>query len=71
MMAPVVDSSVRVVGQPLATPVVTDNIPPLDFLPSSGFKMLRADEQGLDFDDDNDGVVSCAEIINNEGQFVR
>ena len=50
---------------------MTDNIPPLNFLPTSTFKMLRADDQGLDFDDNDDGIVSCAEIINNEGQFLR
>ncbi|MCA9532120.1 MAG: hypothetical protein KC593_00515 [Myxococcales bacterium] len=67
----IVDSDVRVVGLGLATGAVTQNIPPLDFLPTSGFKLLRADEQGLDFDDDNDGTVTCAEILNNEGQFQR
>lgn len=67
----IVDSDVRVVGLGLATGAVTQNIPPLDFLPSSSFKLLRADQSGLDFDDDNDGTVTCAEILNNEGQFQR
>jgi len=34
-------------------------------------KILRADAMGLDFDDDDDGTVTCAEILNNEGQFQR
>jgi len=67
----IVDSDVRVVGLGLATGAVTQNIPPLDFLPTSSFKLLRADQSGLDFDDDNDGTVTCAEILNNEGQFQR
>ena len=67
----IVDSDVRVVGLALATGAVTQNIPPLDFLPTSSFKLLRADQSGLDFDDDNDGTVTCAEILNNEGQFQR
>lgn len=67
----IIDSDVRVVGLALATGAVTQNIPPLNFLPSSSFKLLRADESGLDFDDDDDGTVTCAEILNNEGQFQR
>ena len=67
----IVDSDVRVVGLGLATGAVTQNIPPLNFLPTSRFKLLRADQQGLDFDDDDDGTVTCAEILNNEGQFQR
>jgi hypothetical protein len=67
----IVDSNVQVVGLELATGAVTQNIPPLDFLTTSGFKLLRADAQGLDFDDDDNGTVTCAEILNNEGQFQR
>lgn len=67
----IVDSMANAQGFELTTPVVIDNIPPFEFLPSSRVKILRADDTGLDFDDDDDGIVTCAEIINNEGQFQR
>ena len=67
----IIDSDVNAAGLALTTPLVIQNIPPFDFLPTSTVKILRADDTGLDFDDDDDGTVTCAEILNNEGQFQR
>ncbi|NLY95229.1 MAG: hypothetical protein GXY23_14535 [Myxococcales bacterium] len=67
----IVDSDVNVSGLKLNTPTLNDNIPPLDFLEKSRFKLLRADGPDVPFDDDGDGVITCAEIRNNRGHFLR
>jgi hypothetical protein len=67
----IVDSDVKVSGLTLNTPTVNENIPPLDFLSSSRFKLLRADGPSVPFDDDMDGIVTCEEIRNNRGNFLR
>jgi hypothetical protein len=67
----IVDSDIKVSGLKLNTPTVNENIPPLDFLSSSRFKLLRADSPSVPFDDDQDGIVTCEEIRNNRGNFLR
>ena len=67
----IVSSALKVGGLVLNTPMVNENIPPLDFLETSRFKLLRADGPDVPFDDDADGVISCAEIRNNRGNFLR
>lgn len=68
----VVDSDVNLSGLPLTTAAVISNLPPFGILPTSTFKMLRADGDGLlDFDDDGDGDVTCAEISAHASTFRR
>jgi hypothetical protein len=67
----IVDSDIKVGGLALNTPTVNENIPPLDFLESSRFKLIRADGPSVPFDDDGDGDITCEEIRNNRGNFWR
>lgn len=67
----IVDTDVKVGGLALNTPTVNENIPPLDFLETSKFKLLRADGVDVPFDDDGDGTITCDEIRNNRGNFLR
>lgn len=68
----VVDSDVGLSGLPLATSAVIGNLPPLRILDTSRLKMLRADGEGLnDFDDDDDGDVTCDEIVFHQSTFRR
>lgn len=69
----IVGSDVILAAPPrLATASVISNIPPIEILPSSRFKMLRADGEGdHNFDTNGDGDVSCAEILGHENAFRR
>lgn len=68
----VVASEVGLSGLPLATSAVIGNLPPLRILDTSRLKMLRADGDGLnDFDDDDDGFVTCDEIDFHRSTFRR
>jgi len=67
----IVDSVASVSGIVLSTPLLNANIPPLNFLEDSTFKLLRADTAILPFDDDGDGVITCEEVRNNRGNFLR
>jgi hypothetical protein len=66
----IVDSDVTLAGAPITTPQVIQQLPPFEILPDSKFRMLRANGQGdHDFDDNKDGIVSCAEIRNHIAAF--
>lgn len=67
----IVDSLASVSGIVLSTPLLNANIPPLNFLEESRFKLIRADSEAIPFDDDGDGVITCAEVRNNRGNFLR
>ncbi len=68
----IVDSDVSLMGLPISTPLLLQQVPPFEILPESTFKMLRADGTGdLDFDDDGDSIVSCDEIQNHASAFLR
>lgn len=66
----IIGSDVLLSGTPLDTPTVIQNIPPFEILTSSRFTMLRGDGAGdQDFDDDDDGNVSCAELARHRNAF--
>jgi hypothetical protein len=68
----IVDSDIVLSGAEISTAAVNQQLPPLRVLPESKFKMLRADGQGdHDFDDDNDGTITCAEIKNHAQAFAK
>lgn len=67
----IVDSIASVSGIVLSTPLLNANIPPLNFLSDSRFKLLRADTTRVPFDDDGDGIITCEEVRNNRGNFLR
>lgn len=67
----IVDSRASVSGIVLSTPLLNANIPPLNFLEDSRFKLIRADSAAIPFDDDGDGVITCEEVRNNRGNFLR
>lgn len=68
----IVDSDITLSGARLSTAAVIQNIPAFDVAPSSTFKMLRGDGTGVnDFDDDNDGTVTCTEIAAHATAFTR
>lgn len=66
----VIDSSITLSGLPMNTGAVGDQLPLIEVLTDSTFKMLRADGQGTNhFDDDGSGTVTCAEITNHVAAF--
>lgn len=66
----IIGSDVLLSGTPLDTPTVIQNIPPFEILPTSSFTMLRGDGEGdLNFDDDGDGTMSCAELLRHRNAF--
>jgi hypothetical protein len=68
----IVDSDISLSGIPISTASVIEQLPPLEILAESTFKMLRADGEGdHHFDDDGDGTVSCAEIKNHVAAFSK
>lgn len=68
----IVDSDITLSGSRLSTAAMIQNIPAFDVASSSTFKMLRGDGTGTnDFDDDNDGTVTCMEIAAHASAFTR
>ena len=68
----IVDSDITLSGSRLSTAAMIQNIPAFDVAPSSTFKMLRGDGTGTnDFDDNSDGMVTCAEIAAHATAFTR
>lgn len=69
----VTDSDIVLWGEePFETEEAVKNIPELQVLSSSTFRSLRADGQELhDFDDDDNGDISCAEILAHASLFQR
>jgi hypothetical protein len=68
----ILDSDVQLSSLALSTASVITNLPQITILDTSQFKMLRADGEGLlDFDDDDDGDVTCAEISAHSSTFER
>jgi hypothetical protein len=68
----IVDSDVTLTGAPINTPSVIEQLPPFQIQPDSTFRMLRANGTGdHDFDDDDDGTVTCAEIKNHAVAFAQ
>src|SRR6185503_9419261 len=68
----VIDSDIFLSGSEINTAAVNEQLPPLNVLPESKFRMLRANGQGdHDFDDDHDGSVSCSEIKSHAQAFAK
>jgi hypothetical protein len=70
----VTDSDIYVIGntEEMKTEEAVKNIPGLQVLSTSTFRSLRADGEELhDFDDDDNGDISCTEIIAHASLFQR
>jgi hypothetical protein len=68
----IIDSDVKLGPTEISTSQVIDQLPPFQILPTSTFRMLRANGSGdNDFDSDKNGSVSCAEIIANRAKFLK